>query len=79
MGTKHQLTVAQAPGKADMLRLLDELRQAVESDEAIGVMAIVIGGEGTFATYSAGDVPPSSRIGYLMCHIDDLLRSMRSS
>lgn len=74
----RQLTVAKSPGKADMLRLLDHIRQGVESGEIIGLMTTLIGSDMKFDNYSCGDISAATRIGYLMCHVDDLMRSMRS-
>ena len=36
-----------------------------------------VGSEMKFANYSCGALPATSRIGFLMCHADDLIRSMK--
>ena len=73
-----QLAVAEAPGKADMLRLLDNIREGIESGEIVGLMTTLIGSNMKFANYSCGDISAATRIGYLMCHVDDLMRSMKA-
>lgn len=71
------LQVPAPPGKRDMLEMLDQLRNDVERGEIIGLMVTVINANRAFANYSAADVPASSRIGYLMCHVADLTASMQ--
>ena len=72
-----RLAVPESPAKSDMLELLDHIRAGVECGEIIGVMVTAVGTEMKFANYSCGALPATSRIGFLMCHVDDLIRSMK--
>lgn len=73
-----QLNVAAAPGKAEMLDMLAGLQSGVERDEIHGLMITALGSGNGFSNYSAGvQVPGSSRIGILMCHIMDLAAGMK--
>ena len=71
------LTIPESPAKANMLALLDDMRAGVEAGEIIAIMVTAVGSEMKFANYSCGALPATSRIGFLMCHADDLIRSMK--
>lgn len=76
--TPLRLTVAESPGKGDMLELLDNLRKGVECGEVLGLMVTVISGDMKFDNFSCCDrIPATQRIGYLMCHVTDLVESVR--
>lgn len=77
-GVVARLVLPDAPGKEDMLTLLSNLREGIEAGEVLGLMVTVIGSNMEFANFSCCDgISTSQRIGYLMCHVDDLVRSMR--
>lgn len=76
--TIARLAVPKAPGKSDMLQLLDALREGVEKGEILGVLVTAISSNMEFSAFSCCDgIPLSQRIGYLMCHVADLTRSMK--
>ena len=71
--------VVEAPGKQDMLELLDYLRDGVEKGEILGLLVTAIGSGMRFMNLSScDDISATSRIGYLMCHVSDLTHNMMS-
>jgi hypothetical protein len=71
-----RLAVPEPPGRREMLEMLDGIRQRVENGEIVSLLVLAVGVDSTFDTYSTGDIPVTQRIGYMMCHVNDLVRSM---
>jgi hypothetical protein len=76
--TIAHLSIPASPTKREMLELLDNLRAGVETGEIVGLLVTTIGTGLEFASWSVSDASATTRIGYLMCHVDDLVRKMRS-
>ena len=60
-----ELKAAEAPYKAQMLELLDELRKRVEQDQVIALVAIPIMPADQFDILSRGDIKSVALAGYL--------------
>lgn len=60
----HHLAVAEVPAKADLLELIEQLREGVESGQVLSMVAIPIYGMG-WGTLSAGNISMRELAGVL--------------